>query len=287
MKHISRIRRTLHHEWMVVGAVVSIALVVGSFALMNLVKANADYICTYIIDETSDCGNGSWSSWQPVGSSNDEVSCVTTNISERTYTGTRVIRHVLQYLNLRTACDGDYSQSGNGDGGGGASGFHGGSVITEYSACQIIERQTTRARYTGGSCAAKTPTIIPGTETQVSRMEGDVQRDSQDVYSKSALDTFRESMIKATITAIPSLVRSGNPTVVRWQGREVKNCTVSGQNGDGTGSNATGVWAGTSGEQKTSAITQPTTYTLTCTAFNGKLVESRAQVDLVPVFEEN
>ena len=45
-------------------------------------------------------------------------------------------------------------------------------------------------------------------------------------------------------------------------------------------------WEGTSGERTSGEINEATTYTLTCTAFNGDTVTDEATVNIVPVFQE-
>lgn len=98
------------------------------------------------------------------------------------------------------------------------------------------------------------------------------------VSSKEQLTQFRISMIAANIYAKPSLVRSGDTTLVKWQSRETTECTVVGTNGDR--------WEGTAGERTSGPITTPTTYTLTCTAFNGQTVTDQATVNITPTFQE-
>src|SRR3989344_4283645 len=267
--------RDRRHIYIVWGAVlIAIASIAASLFVVRNVRANADYICTYIVEENGDCANGSWGSWGEVSSSQDTASCAITKIEKRTYTGTRTTRHILQYLNLRTACDGGYSQTGNGDQGG-ASGFHGGTITSQSTACQIEETRTTRNP--GNQCN----NTINGTTPIVTSTQSDIaalNNQSTAVSSVDQLTAFRVSMIAANIYAKPSLVRSGGTTVVKWQGREVTACTVAGTNGD--------QWEGTSGEKTSGVINNETTYTLTCTGFNGQTVTDQATVTVIPVFEE-
>ncbi len=91
----------------------------------------------------------------------------------------------------------------------------------------------------------------------------------------------------------PSLIRLNDTAQVYWNVENVTSCTVAGDNGDSwtVVGNAGNNWTSSSGAsgRTTAAITQKTTYTLTCTAFSGvtppTLIES---VDLLitPVFQE-
>lgn len=265
------------HMYIVWGAVILAAVAIAvSFFIVQGARANADYICTHIIEENSDCANGSWGTWTEVSSSKDTAACAVTKIEKRVYTGTRTTRHILQYLNLRTACDSGYTQTGGGSGSG-ESGFHGGNIITESAACQIEETRTTRNPGAGPECTA-TPTVTSlQSDIGIATLVGDGQA-TTNITAKEQLDQFRVSMIAANIYAKPSLVKKGGTTVVKWQGREVTACTVEGTNGD--------KWEGTSGERTSGIINAITTYTLTCTAFNGQTVTDQATVGIIPVFEE-
>ncbi len=263
-------RRMLYVTW---GAVIlAIAAIASSFFVVRNVRANADYICTHIIDENSDCVNGSWGAWNETSSSQNAAACAITKIEKRVYTGTRTTKHILQYLNLRTACDSGYSQAQYGQAGG-ASGFHGGTIISESSACQIEETRTTQNP--GNQCnKASTSTAVTSLESDI----GTLNSQSTSVTAKAQLDAFRVTMIAANIYAKPSLVHGGGTTIVKWQGREVTACTVSGTNGDH--------WEGTAGEKTSGIINNETTYTLTCTAFNGQTVTDQAIVTIIPEFQE-
>jgi hypothetical protein len=261
-------KRHLYVTW---GAIiVAVASIVASFMIVNNTGANADYICTHVVEETGNCTNGSWGDWTTVSSSDDDTACAVNKVEKRTYTGTRTTRHILQYLNLRTACDGGYAQSGNGEGGG-ASGFHGGTIVTESAACQIEETRTTRNQ--GNNCEAPVTDVVSAT-TDIAALN----HQSTSVSGIDQLTAFRVTMIAANIYAKPSLVRSGGTTVIKWQSRETTACTVVGTNGD--------TWEGTAGEKTSGVIASATTYTLTCTAFNGQTVTDQATVTIIPTFEE-
>lgn len=266
-----------HHPYLLWGALlVAAAAIVASFFVIQNARANADYICTHVIEESGDCANGSWGSWAEVSSSADAASCVMTKVEKRVYTGTRVLRHIVQYLNLRTACDAGYTQVKHGSSGG-SSGFKEGTVISQSSACQIEESRTTRSRAPGPSC--DNVTVTPTTEvTSATSDVGELLEQQAQAGSLEQLNAFRASMIAANIFVKPSRVRGGETTVVKWRGREVTKCTVVGGNGE--------QWDGTSGERTSGQIKERTVYTLTCLAFNGTTVTDQAAVDVIPVFQE-
>ena len=84
--------------------------------------------------------------------------------------------------------------------------------------------------------------------------------------------------IGVQISVSPNLVRSGQRTVVRWNSAEMSSCTVTGTNGDS--------WTGLAGEEITRPITLRVTYTLSCTAFDGRTMTDTAVVGLAPVMCE-
>jgi len=95
-----------------------------------------------------------------------------------------------------------------------------------------------------------------------------------------------------SIKAVPSLVQQASTTQVTWSATNVTSCNISGNNGDGTGSNATGLW-GCNGAACENAITQTssplqdqTIYTLMCTEFDNSTTSKQAIVNVVPVFQE-
>lgn len=262
-------------------SIVSIAVIVvmAVFIGDRFVRANADYICTHIVEQNDPCGNGSWGDWQLVSESGDPAQCTRQVVERRVYTGTRVVRHILQYLNLRTACVSGYEQEQSGSGGG-ASGFHGGTVVSQTAICQIEEVRTQRGLDAGNNMTACANVATSTLTTTVEQTASDIEfsSNSDDVSSLDELQEFRASMIAADITAIPLLVNNGDTTQVRWQSRETTECTVDGSNGDH--------WTGTSGEQTSSPLTQQTTYTLNCVAFNGTQVSDDVTVGLAPVWNE-
>jgi hypothetical protein len=133
---------------------------------------------------------------------------------------------------------------------------------------------------TTGSCAGRTTTTAPQTTITSSQTDiGSIQQATQHVAGVSDLDAFRASMIRVTIGANPQLVRSGDRSTVKWAGREVTSCTVTGTNGDGP-------WTGTSGEQVTAPISGQIIYTANCVGFNGTPVSATTSVGMIPVFQE-
>jgi hypothetical protein len=86
--------------------------------------------------------------------------------------------------------------------------------------------------------------------------------------------------------AKPPLVRSGDTTVVSWASANTVFCAESGDNGDGTGVNATGVWNTLYGTATSSPITHQTVYVITCRGLNGSTLGTTTMVGIVPVFQE-
>ena len=91
------------------------------------------------------------------------------------------------------------------------------------------------------------------------------------------------------LQAVPSLVRSGNPTKLHWNINYVSACTVTGGGISWSGAVAgCGNDACTSGSggKATGAITQQTLFTLTCTGLDSSVTTSSATVNILPVFQE-
>jgi hypothetical protein len=266
------------HFWNWISAIALVISIVSfGFIYTQISSANADYICTYIVEENDPCGNGSWSSWADTSTTGDSAQCTQRTEKRRVYTGTRETRHILQYLNLRTACDSGYSQAGHG-GGGGASGFHGGSIISETAVCQIEEIRITE----------DSPSCVPvskggsggsggsGTNITTSNIKKDLElkTNSTSISAKSQLNQFRESKIAAQISVDKELVNKGTAVTVSWQTVEMTSCTVTGSNGDS--------WSGTAGEQLSKPLEFVTTFTLDCTAFNNTKVQESVEVKILP-----
>lgn len=283
LKHKFNIKETIF----LIAILIAIAII--AFTVLNVTRGNADYICTYIIEENSDCSDGEWGQWQTISTESNTNTCKLTNTERRVYTGTRTTRHILQYLNLRTSCQAGYTQTGNESGFGGASGFHGGGIVSQTSACQIEQIRTTVSPITtnictnqqssgqqsGGQQSGGQQSVNIGT-TRVDI--GNSTETQQSVSSLEELSKLRASFIAANITAIPLLVRKGKTSNIKWQGREVTECEVLGTNSDR--------WSGTSGEEISSALNEETSFTLTCKAFNGTEITQSVTVKIIPEWKE-
>ncbi len=79
----------------------------------------------------------------------------------------------------------------------------------------------------------------------------------------------------------PSLIRQGNTSVVSWTSNDMRSCTVSENNPTIANS-----WSGTSGSQVSSALSQQTTYTLSCVGLNNQTYTDAATVNIIPIFQE-
>lgn len=266
--------RAVTYLW--IAAAVAVLLIGGLLVSLKLTTANADYICTKVVETGGACSGGSWSAWQPVSETMAGDSKVIT--MQRTYTGVREVSKRLQYLSLRTACQSGYSQAGAGEGGG-ASGFHGGSVMTTSSACQVVQTQTmTQAPRAGG---ARVTWSVTNDVTD----NGPQTTQSNDVGSLGELNTHdttaggnADAEGSAEIEVRPSLVRAGDTTTVIWQSAGVATCTILGSNGDS--------WVGTLGSQVSAPIMSKTTFTLSCPITEGLNLTAEAEVNVVPVFQE-
>lgn len=287
----------LAKNWPLVVALLVVVLTVGMFSASKLTSANADYICTKVVPLSGECSNGSWGDWQDVSTVNDTQTCTIVTTQKRIYTGTREKQQTLQYLTLRTTCDPGYTQTVYGSSNG-TSGFHGGSVVTEVATCQIEQTRVNKTPLTTGICAGAGNTgtggagaggtgtggagATSGTSTTVMTGEsvdtGTATTTSTKVNSMDEIRAAREALINGYIVAVPTLVRSGQTSSIRWSSQEMTSCTVSGTNGDS--------WQGLSGEKISKTLTQVTTYTLTCTAFNGKSFSTSTAVTIVPTWQE-
>lgn len=257
------------HMWAVAILLVA-AAIIGSF--LRFTQANTDYICTQVVTTNGTCTNGTWGTWQTT--SQIQNGGTITRTQQRTYTGTRAISQSLSYLNLRTACQSGYSQAVNGDSGG-ASGFHGGNVTTQYSACQVLETKTISTAAASGSAR------ITATQEDL----GPAQTSSQAVASLEELNGYANGTggsglrnIALALEARPTLVRSGDTSTVTWSATGVVSCTVTGTNGDS--------WTGPVGTHGTLPIMAQTVYTLSCQLDDGETLASTATVNVTPQFEE-
>ncbi len=91
-------------------------------------------------------------------------------------------------------------------------------------------------------------------------------------------------------SVIPLLVRVGTSVNVFWTASNVSSCSVTATNGDGTGSNATGVWSTPTGAKTSSPIASQTVFTIVCQGLPGSTpssVSRSSTVNVLPTFEEN
>src|SRR3989338_1320445 len=114
--------------------------------------------------------------------------------------------------------------------------------------------------------------------------------------SGSSVCLYPEPRVNDVLRVEPSIVNEPRTIQVHWDVENVKTCSVTGTNGDGTGSNATGVWnevkkgiftSGPSGKTS-SVIDARTTYTLSCVGHKPYTTVGpvTATVEIAPVFEE-
>ncbi len=83
-----------------------------------------------------------------------------------------------------------------------------------------------------------------------------------------------------TFSVKPAVVQSGESTTISWTAKNVTSCTVSGSNGDGP-------WTGATGNGLSGKITGQTIYTINCIGDDGNAVPAQNQtVNIVPVFTE-
>lgn len=82
--------------------------------------------------------------------------------------------------------------------------------------------------------------------------------------------------------AVPALVTQGGTSNLTWDLTNVYKCSISGSNGDSWG------WSTVRTVQQatTSALTESTTYTMTCEDEDGDPVTGQTTVHLVPLWEE-
>lgn len=85
-----------------------------------------------------------------------------------------------------------------------------------------------------------------------------------------------------TMYAQPVLVKPGDTSTIYWNLENVLTCSIAGTNGDSWD------WSivGSQTQQNTSVINTDTTYTLSCTDFDGGSVSDTAKVRLVPNWQE-
>lgn len=257
-KHHHPLAALNRKQWIMV-ALGALIVLSAAVSVSRVTTANADYICTRVITEDGSCGNGSWSPWTIVETYTDDQDREVT-VERRIYNGTRVLRHIIQYANRRTACQDGYVRT-NRSQSGGASGFMSGDVRTESAICSLEERRTNVGEDTGEV-------------TTTNLGDGKVVTEKRNLGSLGDATAFRKSLITALLDVYPNLVMANDVTKVTWTSIETTSCTVTGSNGDS--------WTGLSGEKVSSPITGETTYTLNCVAFDGSTVTDTKKVNVSP-----
>lgn len=262
----------------ILAAIVVLGVGAGLFYLKTA-GANADYICTKVITSEGVCTNGSWGEWQD--ESTTEENNITTTQQQRTYTGTRSVNKTLTYLSGRTTCAAGYTQGSNGTWNAGWSGFHGGSVSTTESACQITQTQTlVTTQRSGGSTVRRSLTNVvvnTGTTTQTNtRNVGSLEELGIEDSGNGGLGLGDS---EGEISAAPTLLRAGSTTSISWTATGVQSCVVTGTNGDS--------WNGLTGEYTSQAINERTVYSLVCPLGDGANLTADVVVNILPEFSEN
>ncbi|HEY4486955.1 MAG TPA: hypothetical protein VJB70_04455 [Candidatus Paceibacterota bacterium] len=111
--------------------------------------------------------------------------------------------------------------------------------------------------------------------------DGDGETDyPNDSGCESSSDGQEQSVSgDSAIQALPTLVFSGEASIISWSASNVTSCTVIGTNGDS--------WAGAGGTQTTSLIVETTAYVLSCTDLEDEpLPTESVTIQLKPEFEE-
>lgn len=291
-----------HVLWLAIIAVVviSIALVSG----IELARSNSDIICSRSFTDQGACTDGSWGPWTTTGQNMDQNACQITYQESRVYTGLRNIItgsfSIRANLHSHCALSDDAFLGGTGD------------VISQYSACQI---QESRTRVVSGTGSGPSCQVSNSTSTTIGTITSDTNTETDGAIDESKTETISGTyqlyldmvdarLATSSIRVAPALLHSGEKTHVIWASDHVKVCTVSGTNGDAwplpvttteivtddegnqQEQQVTKMPAGKSGDELSSEIEQPTTYTLTCTTAIGTKQISHATVNLIPIFQE-
>ncbi len=141
--------------------------------------------------------------------------------------------------------------------------------------------------FTGGSCTAGF--ICDGNYSVYQAANCALSQWQLCAYGCAAGACYVPSPEIVTWNVRPVLVRSGSPVQVTWAAQHVRVCSVTGTNGDGTGSNSTGTWDQLNGDHPSSPITSQTIFTITCQGYPGSTPASVTQsttVNIAPIFQE-
>ena len=257
---------------MMLGGLIGLLFAFGG--AYQYVSTNADYVCqgvsTNVVDINVPCANGAWGDWATVSENTDTSTGVMTMILRRVYTGTRVVRHI---INTATT----YRCSDRSGGPGGSDSI---SVVTQ--ACQISETRTVAVNpntITGGEV------INDATDTTIVNTSGGTT-ETLDFTSQEELDAYRATLIDLGIQGVPQRVPRNASSNIRWNSVETNWCDVRGENGDAWIHSTSTPLASVAGAEDSLPITGDVIYTLTCEAFNGDIVTDTTTVGLLPVWSE-
>jgi len=90
-----------------------------------------------------------------------------------------------------------------------------------------------------------------------------------------------------TFTAVPSVVKAGDTVTISWNIQNVKNCSVTGDNGDGPWTKGAGPDNAVVDSRTSSAIQRQTVYTLDCLELDHQTHFTKSlTVSIAPVFKE-
>lgn len=258
-----------------------VIVLVGVFGVNYFATSNADYICTRVVETEGVCTNGAWGDWQTI--STTTANNIETSTQQRVYTGTRILSRAVEYLNLRTSCADGFTQEAYGSANG-ASGFHGGNVITTTQVCQIAQDRTVTRNLTTGD-QSQTVAVVTA-QTYGDTQEEIVSIDSFDDISGTLLDARRDA-IALELNVDPNLVAPNSAVSVQWTSVEMTRCQVAANgNNDIWGSLLSDEATLLLGDKTSGAITQETVYTLKCIDFEGNEHEISETVRIIPAFEE-
>lgn len=266
--------------WKVAVPVLILAGVLA-FGVRWYASGNADYICTRVIETEGLCANGAWGDWQTTNTTT--TAGVETRTERRVYTGSRILSRTVEYLNLRTSCAEGFTQTLAGNGGG-ASGFHGGDVVTTSQVCQVEQERTTYTNTTTG-------TQTGGVAVVTQETYGDTTEETTAINDFSEIDDAlldaRRDAVNLDIYVEPALVAAGTTTTVTWNSVEMTMCAVSAdENIDAWGSITSEAETVLAGEEASAPIQSETIYTLDCIDFEGNPHQKTAIVRMIPVFQE-
>ena len=152
----------------------------------------------------------------------------------------------------------------------------------------VVVSPTVRTTYTL-SCQNQFGSASNQAEVLVSNIEcsdgadndADGETDLDDLGCTAGSDNNEDSAALAdiSITASQAFVFPGGTVTISWSASNVTSCSVSSTNGDS--------WSGATGSQVSSAITESTTYTLSCTDVEEDALPAESvTVSLTPIFEE-